>query len=303
MAHHARTFNFAARFFAPAERQSVQVLYAFFRSLDDLVDGEPDQDSVADELHGWRNWFDRGMVGPSPRARLAEELASIVRRYDISRGVMLDFLDGMESDLVEQRRIANLEALERYCYQVAGTVGLAMCGVLGVGDRAAFEAARDLGVAMQITNIVRDVGGDLRLGRIYLPQDELRQAGLSDAELIELSRPGTRVDPRFRRLMKQQVMRADAYYVRGLGGVALLPEGARLPILIAGKLYQLILRDLERADYDSLHRRASTTGWEKVREAAVCYARLRAAPIIGRFAAMRRPKRQTKIDDSETPLW
>jgi 15-cis-phytoene synthase len=303
MAHHARTFNFAARFFAPAERQSVQVLYAFFRSLDDLVDGEPDQDSVADELHGWRNWFDRGMVGPSPRARLAEELASIVRRYDISRGVMLDFLDGMESDLVEQRRIANLEALERYCYQVAGTVGLAMCGVLGVGDRAAFEAARDLGVAMQITNIVRDVGGDLRLGRIYLPQDELRQAGLSDAELIELSRPGTRVDPRFRRLMKQQVMRADAYYARGLGGVTLLPDGARLPILIAGKLYQLILRDLERADYDSLHRRASTTGWEKVREAAVCYARLRAAPFIGRFAAMRGPKRQTKIDDPETPLW
>jgi 15-cis-phytoene synthase len=303
MSRHARTFNFAARFLPPAQRRSVQVLYAFFRSLDDLVDGELDRDTVQRELEVWRDWFEGGMVGYSPQPRLAHEVASIVRRYDISTGVMLHFLDGMDSDLVDRRRIANLEELERYCYQVAGTVGVAMCGVLEVHDRPAFGAAIDLGIAMQMTNIVRDVGGDLRLGRIYLPQDELRQAGLSDAELIDLARPGGPVDPRFRRLMKQQVMRADSYYASGLRGVMLLPDGARLPILVAGKLYQRILRDLERADYDSLHRRASTTGWEKVREAVVCYARLRAAPIIRRLAAARGHKRQATSDEPETAQW
>jgi phytoene synthase len=147
-----------------------------------------------------------------------------------------------------------------------------MAHLLGATSPEALAAAEDLGIAMQLTNILRDVGGDLDSERIYLPLDELAQHGLSPGELFALHDRRTGPDERFRSLMRAQTARAHAYYQRGMAGVWLIPLGGRLPILVAGRLYRRILAVIERHDYDVLRRRASTSRLEKAREAAVSLA-------------------------------
>ena len=145
--------------------------------------------------------------------------------------------------------------LRRYCFLVAGTVGLAMCHVLGSRRPEALAAAAELGIAMQLTNVLRDLGADLRDDRCYLPADELARFRYSPARLRALAWRG-RPDDDFRSLMRFQIARARGYYARGLAGVWLLPARARPAILIAGRLYRAILGAIETSDYDVLHRRA-----------------------------------------------
>lgn len=268
---HGRTFSFAARFMQPEQRQAAVTLYAYFRTLDDLVD-EPTRTprpmGAREEVCAWRGWFLGTGSYPPHREALALRLAPVLDRYTIPGHLFSDFLGGLLADL-DEWPIETYTDLRRYCYQVAGTVGRAMSYVLGATSPQALDAAEQLGVAMQLTNILRDIGGDLARGRVYLPAEELLAYGLTRDDLARLARQRHHHDQRFLALMRFQVERARVYYSRGMSGIWLLPGDARLPILIAGRLYRRILVVIERNNFDVLHSRASTNLREKVQEAAM----------------------------------
>ncbi len=270
---HGKTFHFATRFLPLQYRRQVVILYAFFRTLDDLVDIAVDgrqREDVRQELRAWQLWFTYSCSFPAPREPLGAKLAAVLTEHDMPTALFLDFIEGLCSDL-EPQQIRTFHELYRYCYRVAGTVGLAMSHLLGVRSAQALVAAESLGVGMQLTNILRDVGSDLAIGRIYLPQDELAHFDCSPAHLLQLYKDQHGPDDRFRALMRYQVARAHHYYVRGMSGIWLLPPECRLPILIASRLYRRILAVIERKDYGVLHSRAMTSFPEKMCEAAIAF--------------------------------
>lgn len=272
-AAHGKTFYFAARFFPGAYRSAIVALYAFFRTLDDLVDERPAgwrPDPVRQEVEAWQSWFRAGSCARAPREPLGTDLAAVLHTYQIPSVLFGDFLCGLLTDL-EPRVFRDFPELSRYCYQVAGTVGLALAHLLGARSPQALEAARHLGIAMQLTNILRDVGSDLAAGRIYFPQDELASFGLSASRLYQLYQERQGPDDAFRALMRYQIRRARLSYMAGLPGSWLLPRECRFPILLAGRLYQRILTLIERRDYDVLRGRASTSLFTKIQEAGVVF--------------------------------
>ena len=272
LATYGRTFHFASRFLDPEIRDEVVTLYAFFRTLDDLVDIPVEGRSMGDiriELDTWKRWFTTGHTLPAPREPLGSRLAAVLDEHCVPTTIFHDFLEGMVFDL-EPQQIRDFSELHSYCYRVAGTVGLAMSHILGASSAEALVAAENLGIAMQLTNILRDVGGDLAHGRIYLPREDLERFGCPPDHLAELYLRQS-CDDRFRALMRFEVARAHHYYVRGMSGIWLLPRDCRFPILVASRLYRRILTIIEHRDYDVLCSRASTSFPEKVREAAIAF--------------------------------
>jgi len=279
----ARTFWFATRFLPADRRPAVTALYLFARTMDDLVD-EPapgrSGDDVRRELAGWRRWLESDLACAPPNP----DLAAVVRPAFVEHGVPPEYLvlllDGVSSDL-DSATMATWPELRAYCFKVASSVGLAMCHILGAGgDPVALRAAAELGVAMQLTNILRDVGSDLALGRVYLPLEDLDRHRYSVARLrtlaARLAADGrSAMDDDFRRLAHGQVARARAHYERGLRGVWSLPGPCRVSILLAGQLYRAILDEIEAADYDVFTRRASTSHRRKLSQALRCWSAVR----------------------------
>ena len=273
LATYGRTFHFAARFFPPTLRYPIITLYAFFRTLDDLVDepreGNPSED-VREELRAWHTWFREGGSLAAPREPLGERLALIIANYYIPAELFLDFLAGLSLDLEPQEMIT-FEEMECYCYGVAGTVGRALAHVMGATSAQALHATESLGIAMQLTNILRDVGSDLTVGRIYLPRDDLASFGSSREHLYQLMREQRGPDARFLALMGQQIARASGYYMQSMPGTWLLLPQCRLPILLAARLYRRILTVIADRDYDVLRSRAATSFPEKPGEAMIVF--------------------------------
>ncbi len=271
MTVNARTFSLAARFLPPEKRAATTVLYAFCREVDDLVD-EPvpgrTKTDVRATLDTWQSWLTSDRTAKGPSEPLASELARVIARYGIPVQYLIDLLDGLRMDL-EPVAFEDEAELRRYCYGVASTVGLGMAHVLGATSDAALRAAADLGAAMQRTNILRDVGEDLSFGRLYLPKNTLVQFDLTHHALLDLWRSNSGPDEHFRALMRDEVARTRALYQQGMPGIWLLPSDSRLPILLATRLYRRILTVIERRDYDTLRRRASTSRHEKFEEAAI----------------------------------
>jgi 15-cis-phytoene synthase len=279
----ARTFWFAARFLPGDCRDAVAGLYAFARAVDDLVDVPPPTllpDEVLGQLVAWRGWLDQPTVVAPPDEALAARVTPALLAHGVPPRYLQMLVDGVASDLTRPE-IRSWSELRSYCVLVASSVGLAMCHLLGAGDDPlAREAAIELGIGMQLTNILRDVGADLRSGRVYLPTDDLATHGYSADRLDWLAgrvaRSGAAaLDAGFRDLMRAQIARARAHYARGMDGVARLPGDCRLAILLAARLYQAILDDIEAADYDVFTRRASTSTRFKVAESVRCAFALR----------------------------
>ncbi|MBF5042988.1 phytoene/squalene synthase family protein [Aggregicoccus sp. 17bor-14] len=281
---HAKSFFFASYLLFGLRRKAAFALYAFCRRLDDMVD-EGDGVDLPERLARARQRVAEvylplpELAAPtleSPAQRLvsaqaqspwdAGELAALeycIRHYRIPEQPFQDLISGMEMDLTRSR-YASWEELELYCYRVAGVVGLMLTPVLGCADPEASRPAADLGLAMQLTNILRDVREDLERGRVYLPQDELAHFGLSEEDL-----QAGRVDERWRAFMRHQVARARGLYARAARGVPLLTgAGSRPMVRLMGALYGDILRDIERRDYDVFSARAHTTGSRKLALAA-----------------------------------
>ncbi|MDW8058580.1 MAG: phytoene/squalene synthase family protein [Thermomicrobium sp.] len=256
LARHGRSFWLASRLLPVPVRAPVTVLYAFFRTLDDIVDRTTDPDQAAALLTSWETWLDSGFQNPAPDPQLADTVAAIFTTYCIDRRFPRDLIAGLHADLARPRRIRTYPELLHYCYQVAGTVGLALAPILGVHCASGREAARALGIAMQLTNIVRDLGEDLRMGRLYVPLEDVRRFGLGEATLFQLAHGRASPPPELRALLRLQILRARRYYRQAARHYGCLPDQVRPGIIAAAELYAAILETVEELDYDTLRVRA-----------------------------------------------
>jgi phytoene synthase len=240
----------------PAEqRQAVRGLYAFCRVSDDLVDeGGPNR---LQELEAWRHHS--LSEHPPLNDKVALAWADTRSTYNIPQLYAEQLLEGVASDLTKTRYETFAE-LTDYCYSVASTVGLMSMHIIGYHGDDAIPYAVKLGVALQLTNILRDVAEDWENGRLYLPLEELHFFGLSEADI-----EAGIVDDRWRRFMRFQINRIHQLYAEALPGIALLSKQGRFAITAAAELYQAILDDIEAHDYDVFSRRAYLTKWEKLR--------------------------------------
>ena len=258
IATHSRSFYVATSLLPPDKRRAVRALYAFCRVSDNIVDC-PHGDVEA-ALATWR----QKALSPEPPAGdlIATAWADTWLRYRIPRRYIEQLIEGVTQDLpmacgLRQRRYQTFEELAAYAYGVASTVGLMSIHIIGFSGPSAIPYAIKLGVALQLTNILRDVGEDWRVGRLYLPAEELAAFGLAEADL-----GSGRVDERWRAFMRFQIERNRRLYAEAWPGIAMLSKDGRFAVAAAGELYRAILGDIEAHDYDVFNRRAhvSTAG-------------------------------------------
>jgi phytoene synthase len=254
LARGSLSFSFAGWFLPEDRRVDAARLYSFCRHVDDLADEAPDPAaarSALDELAAQ-------LRGERPRREMAAAMEDLFARRGVDRGAALCLIEAVASDL-ELVRVADDRQLLRYAYGVAGTVGLMMCGVLGVTDPVARRHAIDLGVAMQLTNICRDVAQDAGMDRVYLPADRLAAAGCggSPAEVLA-SREAVQ------RVVTDVLGLAERYYTSADHGLRFIPARARLAICVAARVYRAIGLRLMRFGGDALAGRTVVPGWEKV---------------------------------------
>jgi phytoene synthase len=264
---HSKTFFLASSLMPGRKRRATQALYAFCRLSDDIVDrppqGQSDPGQTRTRLEDWRRQVVAGASHASGNLAAPEKTVSLAwadarRVFQIPRGYVDQLIDGLALD-IDQTRYDTFTDLSRYCYGVACTVGLMSMHISGYTSREAIPYAIRLGVALQLTNILRDVGEDWRNGRLYLPREELEAFGL-DEETIAAGR----VDPRWRSFMRFQIDRAHRLYEESLQGIAYLHHDGRFAIAAAGELYRAILERIEAIDFDVFSTRAAVSAWGKV---------------------------------------
>jgi len=245
----AKTFYWGSLLLPQRKRLATWALYAFCRSVDDSVDQACDMNEARRALEMWRTRLTRLYAGtPSDAVTLA--WLHMLQDYDVPLQPALDLIDGVEMDLTRVR-LGTFDELKLYCYRVAGTVGLLMSPVLGYRSPAALPHAVDLGIAMQLTNILRDIGEDAANDRIYIPREELERFGYRETDLIA----GT-INPAFMKLMRFSIARAHDYYERARPGIELLDGGAQFAIHTSAQLYRGILGAIEANHYDVFSQRA-----------------------------------------------
>jgi phytoene synthase len=244
------SFYYSFRFLPPKRRRAITALYAFCREVDDVVDEVADPGVARLKLAWWRNEI-AAVFGGEPQHPVALALVPTVAAFNLREEHLQAVIDGMTMDL-DQNRYRDFATLERYCDRVAGVVGLMSAEIFGYEQPATRDYARTLGIAFQLTNIIRDVGEDASRGRIYLPQDELARHSVTAADLF-----GRRVTPAFTALMTVQVARARAFYARALTALPKSDRRAQRPGLIMAAIYQALLRAIERDGFRVLDRRIS----------------------------------------------
>jgi len=250
------SFYRSFRFLPTARRRAITALYAFCREVDDVVDDATDVGVARTKLVWWRGQV-AAIFGGVPQHPVAQALQPVVAEFALNEAQLQAVIDGMAMDL-EQQRYLDFAMLERYCDLVAGGVGLMSAEIFGYSNPATRAYARDLGLAFQLTNIIRDVGEDACRGRIYLPQDELDRFGVSAADIL-----GARHTPGFVALMRFQVARARAIYARALGALPAADRRAQRPGLIMAATYRALLRAIERNDFQVLDRRVTLSPLRK----------------------------------------
>lgn len=263
-AQHSKSFYFASALLPEEKRAAIRALYAFCRTVDDIVDeSNTDQDS---QLDYWRGMVETTSFADSDL--VAAAWADTLNRYHIPRHYALQLIDGVARDL-SQVRYQTFDELATYCYGVASTVGLMSMYIVGFTDNRAVPYAIKLGVALQMTNILRDVGEDYRNGRLYLPREELAFYGIHESDIAE-----GRITDHWRQFMKFQVERTRQLYEESWVGVKMLEREGQLAIGAASVFYQGILEEIERNDYNVFTRRASLSTWDKVSRLPALIGRL-----------------------------
>ena len=254
-ADHSKSFHFASGLLPEEKRSAVRALYAFCRTVDDIVDesAEADRDS---QLDYWRSMVEHGSFLTDDL--VAAAWADVITRYHIPRHYALQLIDGVARDL-HQSRYQTFEDLATYCYSVASTVGLMSMYIVGFTDNNSVPYAIKLGVALQMTNILRDVGEDFRNGRLYLPREELLSYGIREQDIAE-----GRVTENWRQFMKFQIERTRDLYNESWVGVKMLEREGQFAIGAASVFYQGILDEIEKNDYDVFSRRANLSAMGKL---------------------------------------
>ncbi len=251
------SFYYSFLFLPKARREAITALYAFCREVDDIADECSDTALARTKLEWWRVELARTFAG-EPSHPVSQALLPAIRAYDLAREQFEEIIDGMEMDL-QHVRYADFKALQLYCYRVAAVVGQLAAAIFGYGERKTLKYAHDLGLAFQLTNIIRDVGEDARRNRIYLPQDELAQFGVQESDML-----AGHSSPAFRALMAHQVARARTFYQQALQELPASDRRNQRPGLVMAAIYQTLLNEIENDGYPVLDRRISLTPLRKL---------------------------------------
>jgi phytoene synthase len=251
------SFYYSFLFLPPERRRAITALYAFCREVDDTVDETHDQSVARIKLAWWRTEVS-SMYKGTPTHPVTQALQPHLATYNLQEQHLQAIIDGMEMDL-DQSRYLDYPGLRKYCWHVAGVVGILSASIFGVTNPRTLEYAEKLGLAFQLTNIIRDVGDDARKGRIYLPVNELQQFNVTAADILNF-----RHSEKFEALMKFQADRARAVYDEAF---ALLPKEdrrAQRPGLMMAAIYRTNLDEIEREHFKVLNQRISLTPLRKL---------------------------------------
>ena len=272
-------FYYAFLFLPRERREALEAVYAYCRLVDDVVDEEA---PVAKKLQGiarWREELDAVYGDAAPTHPVSERLRATVRRFPIRRQDMEAIIDGCAMD-IEKSRYADWDELRLYCYRVASAVGLMCVEIFGYTpsqSEAVRRYAIDLGIALQLTNILRDVAEDARRGRIYLPADELAAFGVTDEELVSGQR-----SPAFLRMMQFQAARARSHYLRARAALSTYERSKLVIAEIMGDIYYALLEQIEAREFDVFGERATVRRRDKMRIALGNFARAQLHQLIAR---------------------
>ena len=250
------SFYYSFLFLPPDKRRAITALYAFCREVDDVVDECSDAGVARTTLNWWRGQVAE-IYGGKPQHPVALALVTVAQQFNLAQEHLLEIIDGMEMD-IDQPRYPDFKSLQLYCYRVASVVGLLSAEIFGYSDRRTLKYAHDLGIAFQLTNIIRDVGEDARRNRIYLPMDELRQFGVAAADIL-----GARETENFHKLMAFQVERAQRYYRQALDHLPAADRKAQRAGLIMAAIYRATLDEVVASGCHVLKERISLgTGYK-----------------------------------------
>jgi 15-cis-phytoene synthase len=251
------SFYYAFLFLPPSRRAAITAFYAFCREVDDVVDEVTDPGVAATKLAWWRKEVASAFSG-QPSHPVMKALLPLTQAHGIEAAHLLAVIDGCQMDL-EQSRYLDFAGLQRYCHLVAGVVGEVAANIFGRTEAATVNYAHRLGQAMQLTNIIRDVGDDARRGRIYLPVSELKQFDVKAQEVLNRG-----YSERFTALMKFQAERAHRTYDEAFAMLPAADRTAQKPGLMMANIYRTLLREIEAADFQVLHQRTSLTPLRKL---------------------------------------
>jgi len=244
----SKTFFLASKVLPKGRERAFWAVYSFCRSTDDIADEDSfTQKERAEKLGEWKKDMLAAYSGKRSSHPAMRAFADTALHYGIPISLPLKLIQGVSMD-ISRTRFSSFGTLRRYCYCVASVVGLMLLHVMGVKSRRAKRYAIFLGIAMQLTNILRDIAEDLRMGRVYLPEKELAAYGLKQSDIS--LRMGVRKAARFRRFLQFQVRRARHYYRQAVSGIEMLPRELRLAIASAASLYSKILDRMEKQNYE-----------------------------------------------------
>ena len=250
------SFYYSFLFLPRERRRAITALYAFCREVDDVVDETSDPQLAATRLAWWRTEVANLYAG-NPQHPVSKALLPFIEKFSLAKENLGEIIDGMEMDL-NQSRYLDWPGLERYCHRVAGVVGLLAACIFGYRDARTLEYARELGIAFQLTNIIRDVGEDARKNRIYLPMEDLKRFNVTAADILN-----GRETADFEKLLKFEADRAKAYYEKAFSALPAEDRKAQRAGLIMAAIYRTLLEELERDGFHVLTQRTSLTPLRK----------------------------------------
>lgn len=252
------SFYYSFLFLPKSKREAITALYAFCREVDDVVDECKEVSVARIKLAWWRNEID-GLFKGKPQHPVTKALASHIQTYHLDQEHFIEIIDGMEMDL-NQSRYADFKQLQLYCYRVASVVGLLSAQIFGFTNRKTLKYAHDLGMAFQLTNIIRDVGEDARRNRIYLPLDELAKFGVKEFDILN-----ARLSGDLEKLLDFQIERAESFYDRALKALPAEDKKQQRTGLIMAAIYRTLLREIKTSGSQQvLNSRISLTPLRKL---------------------------------------
>lgn len=254
------SFYYSFLFLPPERRRAITALYAWCRELDDVADSQGDRGVARRKLDWWAQEV-RDLYAGAPTHPVTRALQPFLAPFGIQRRQLMEVIDGMRMDLDDVRYL-DFESLKLYCRRAAGVVGEMSAGIFGYSDAQTLVYADRLGLAFQLTNIIRDVGEDARMGRVYLPQQDLIRHGLSRQQFLS-GRAGLEAQPAFRALMAEQAARARDAYREAFAALPEVDRNRQRPGLIMAAIYVALLDEIERSGYAVLNQRIALTPLRK----------------------------------------
>ena len=232
------SFTVSFIFLPKTQREAMTALYAFCREVDDVVDECTDFSVAQTKLNWWKSEV-ANLYANTPQHPVTKALQPFISQFNLAQEHFLEIIDGMEMDL-KFNRYEDFKQLQLYCYRVASVVGLLSASIFGFKNRKTLKYAHDLGMAFQLTNIIRDVGEDARRGRIYLPLDELRKANVTEDDILQ-----SRESPAVKELIEFQIERAETYYDRALRELPVEDTKQQRTGLMMAAIYRTLLREIK----------------------------------------------------------